>query len=99
MARNDIRLRRQLIDEDTLQRHRNYSLLLKQHQQGKRKKRIRTFFIFTIIVAVVTVLLLILFSYLAVKLQKERLKPATKSTMLDQKKSKQVCDFLKPTAL
>lgn len=72
MARNEIKLRRQLIDDATLERHRDYSQLLKQHQVAKRKKRTRRFFIFTLIIAVVTVLILILVSYLALRWEKER---------------------------
>lgn len=72
MARNEIKLRRQLIDESALQRHRNYSLLLQKHEREQKKKRTRKFFIYSLAVAIVTVLLLILASYFLVKWEKER---------------------------
>ena len=72
MAKNEIKLRRQLVDESALQRHRNYSLLLQKHYREQRKKRSKRIFIYSIVVAVVTVLLLIISSYLLVKWEKER---------------------------
>ncbi|MBS1681395.1 MAG: hypothetical protein JST48_06765 [Bacteroidetes bacterium] len=94
MERNEIKLRRKLLDEATLQRHRNYSLLLKQHQIGRRKKRVRRFFIFTLLVAVITVLILIWFSYFAVKLERERKPSKKEGTSLNSKKNNiQTCYF------
>ena len=72
MARNEIKLRRQLIDESALQRHRNYSLLLQKHERDLRKKRTKRIFIYSFVVAVITILLLILASYFIVKWEKER---------------------------
>lgn len=87
MARNEIKLRRQLIDESALQRHRNYSLLLQKHEREQRKKRTRKFFIYSLAVAVVTVLLLILASYFLVKWEKEReLKKSNKPNQTEQLK-------------
>jgi hypothetical protein len=72
MARNEIKLRKRLIDETTLERHRNYSLLLKQHKQAKRFKRTKQFFLYTLLVAVAVTLLLLLVSYLLVRFERER---------------------------
>jgi hypothetical protein len=72
MAKNEIKLRKRLIDDTTLERHRNYSLLLKQHTRAKRIKRTKQFFIYSLLVAVVVVLLLLLVSYFLVRLERER---------------------------
>src|SRR5260221_2357120 len=72
MARNEIRLRRRLVDDATLERHRNYSFLLKQHERSKRIKRTKRFFIYTLLIAVVITLLLLLVSYLLVRLERNR---------------------------
>jgi hypothetical protein len=83
MARNEIKLRRRLIDESTLERHRNYSLLLKQHQRAKRFKRTKQFFVYSLLIAVVVVLLLLLVSYILVRLEREReLKKGAKTSIL-----------------
>ena len=72
MAKNKIKLRRQLIDESALQRHRNYGLLLQQHQRAQRRKKTRQLFIYALVLAVATILVLILVSYFMVKWEKER---------------------------
>jgi flagellar biosynthesis/type III secretory pathway M-ring protein FliF/YscJ len=72
MARNEIKLRRQLIDETTLERHRNYSQLLKQHEHDKRVKKTRQFFIYSFLIAAVVILLLLLVSYILVQLERKR---------------------------
>lgn len=61
-----------MIDDTTLQRHRNYSLLLKQHERKKRIQRTRRFFLYTLLIAVVVILLLTLVSYILVRLEKNR---------------------------
>ena len=90
MARNEIKLRKRLIDETTLERHRNYSLLLKQHKQAKRFKRTKQFFIYSLLIAVVVTLLLLLVSYILVRLERERelKKEGTKTSMFMPKTSK-----------
>jgi len=72
MAKHEIRLRDRSIDTSTLERHRNYSLLLKQHRRSKRIKRTRQFFIYTLLLAVVVVLLLLVISYAMVRLERNR---------------------------
>src|SRR5258708_11857483 len=72
MARNEIKVRKRLIDDTTLERHRNYSLLLKQHERAKRIKRAKQFFIYTLLIAVVITLLLLLVSYILVRLERNR---------------------------
>lgn len=72
MAKNEIKVRQRLIDDTTLQRHRNYSLLLKQHERKKRIQRTRRFFLYTLLIAVVIILLLTLVSYILVRLEKNR---------------------------
>ena len=72
MAKNEIKLRKRLIDETTLERHRNYSLLLKQHEKARKLKKTRQFFIYSLLVAVVVILFLLLISYFLVRLERER---------------------------
>lgn len=72
MAKNEIRLRRKLIDEIALQRHRDYGLLLQRHQREQRRKKTKQIFIYSLLVAIVTILILIVLSYFLVKWEKER---------------------------
>jgi hypothetical protein len=72
MARNEIKLRKQLIDDTTLDRHRDYSLLLKQHARSKRIQRTKQFFIYSLLIAVILTLLLLLVSYILVRLERNR---------------------------
>ena len=72
MARNEIKLRKRLIDETTLERHRDYSLLLKQHERAKRIKKTKQFFIYSLLIAAVLILLLLLVSYILVRLERNR---------------------------
>jgi hypothetical protein len=81
MARNEIKLRKQLIDDDTLQRHRDYSLLMRRHERTRRAKKTKNIFIYSLIVAVITVLLLIITSYFMVRWEKERELKNTKPAM------------------
>ena len=73
-----------MIDETTLEHHRNYSLLLKQHERAKRFKKTKQFFIYSLLVAVVVTLLLLLVSYILVRLERERelKKQGTKTSMV-----------------
>jgi hypothetical protein len=72
MEKNEIKVRKQLIDDSTMHRHRNYSLLLQQHKRARRIKRTKQFFIYTLLVAVVIVLLLSLISYILVRMERNR---------------------------
>lgn len=72
MARHEIKLRKQLIDESALQRHRDYSALLQRHERKRKRRKTKRFFIYSFVVAAVTILLLILASYFIVKWEKER---------------------------
>ena len=72
MANNEIKLRKRLIDDTALERHRNYSLLLKQHERSKRLRKTKQFFLYTLLVAVVVILLLLWVSYFLVKTERER---------------------------
>jgi len=72
MARHEIKLRRQLIDESALQRHRNYSALLQRHEHERKRRKTKRIFIYSFIVAVITILLLIFASYFILKWEKER---------------------------
>ena len=72
MARNEIKLRKRIVDEGALQRHRNYGLLLQRHQHEQRRKKTRQVFIYTLLIAVVTILVLIVISYFMVKWEKNR---------------------------
>lgn len=91
MARNEIKLRRRLIDENALERHRNYSLLLQRHQRAQRIKRTKRIFVYSLLIAVVTVLLLVLASYFIVKWEKEReLRRNGKTSMTNHNPSSEV---------
>ena len=102
MARNEIKLRKRLIDETTLERHRDYSLLLKRHERAKRIKRTKQFFIYSLLIAAVLILLLLLVSYILVRLERNReLKEKdTKTSMISiadkniKKNNSDSCDFL-----
>jgi len=72
MAKNEIKLRKRLIDDTALERHRNYSVLLKQHERSKRLSKTKQFFLYTLLVAVVVILLLLWVSYFLVKTERER---------------------------
>jgi hypothetical protein len=45
MAKHEIKLRTRAIDDTTLERHRNYSLLLQQHRRARRKRKTRQLFL------------------------------------------------------
>jgi len=64
MAKSEIKLRRRLIDDTTLERHRDYSLLLKKHQRANRIKKTKQFLLYSLLIAVVVTLLLVLVSYI-----------------------------------
>ena len=72
MAKHEIKLRSQSLDDSTLERHRNYSLLLKEHKRSRRIKRTRQFFLYTLLIAVVVVLILLVISYVMVRLERNR---------------------------
>jgi hypothetical protein len=82
MAKNEIKVRRRLIDDTTLQRHRDYSLVLKKHERAKRRQQSKRFFVYTILIAVAVILLLLLVSYVLVRMEKNReLKDKTKPSI------------------
>jgi len=72
MAKTEIKLRRRLIDDTTLERHRDYSLLLKRHRRANRIKKTKQFLMYTLLIAVVVTLLLALVSYLLVRMERNR---------------------------
>jgi competence protein ComGF len=100
MARHDVKLRRRLIDETTLEKHRNYSLLLKQHEHERQIKKTRQFIIYSFLIAAVVILLLLLVSYILVQLERKReqKQDGTKTTMgFRQKNNSEIRDFLNPS--
>ncbi len=72
MAKSEIKLRRRLIDDTTLERHRDYSLLLKKHQRANRIKKTKQFLLYSLLIAVVVTLLLVLVSYILVRMERNR---------------------------
>ncbi|HTH55273.1 MAG TPA: hypothetical protein VL728_04460 [Cyclobacteriaceae bacterium] len=72
MARHEIKLRRQLIDESALQRHRDYSALLQRHERERKRRKTNRIFMYSFVVVVITILLLIIASYFVLKWEKER---------------------------
>ena len=100
MAKSEIKLRRRLIDDTTLERHRDYSLLLKRHRRANRIKRTKQFLIYSLLIAVVVTLLLLLVSYILVRMERDRelkQKGIKSSTLPAGKKYKpEFCDFPNP---
>lgn len=72
MAKHEIKLRRQLIDDTTLERHRDYALLLKRHEQARRIKKTKQFLLYSLLIAVIVTLLLVLVSYVLVRMERNR---------------------------
>ncbi|MBS1487997.1 MAG: hypothetical protein JST43_10470 [Bacteroidetes bacterium] len=72
MAKSEIKLRKELLADATLHRHRNYASLLKQHEREKQKKWTRRIFVFSFLVAIILILLLLLVSFWMVKLERDR---------------------------
>jgi CHASE1-domain containing sensor protein len=90
MAKSEIKLRRQLIDGTTLERHRDYSLLLKKHERAKRIKKTKQFLLYSLLIAVVLTLLLLLVSYILVRMERNRelKEKGIKTTTLPRLKNK-----------
>jgi|GEM_PF-1137403 hypothetical protein len=103
MAKSEIRLRKQLIDDTTLERHRDYSSLLKKHERAERIKRTKQFFIYSLLIAVVVTLLLLLVSYILVRMERNReikekgIKTSNLMTPVTLKNNFDSCDFLNPS--
>jgi hypothetical protein len=83
MARHEIKLRRQLIDESALQRHRDYSALLQRHERERKRRKTKRVFIYSFVIVVITILLLIFASYFILNWEKER--ELRKNQKTDQK--------------
>jgi hypothetical protein len=102
MARSEIKLRRRLIDDTTLERHRDYSLLLKKHERAKRIRKTKQFLIYSLLIAVVITLLLLLVSYVLVRMERKReleekgIKTSLLSIPVKIKNKSDTCDFLNP---
>jgi preprotein translocase subunit SecG len=61
MGRNEIRLRRQRLSAGRISRHRNYSVLMEQHEKEMKIKRvIRVFIYFLVILFFVIILAIVL---------------------------------------
>ena len=72
MAKSEIRLRKRLIDDTTMERHRDYSSLLRKHARAERIKKTKQFLIYSLLIAVVITLLLLLVSYVLVRMERNR---------------------------
>lgn len=98
MAKHEIKLRERSIDSTTLERHRDYSQLLKQHRRSTRIRRTKQFFLYTFLVAVVVVLLLLVISYVMVQLEKNReeqkdVKTSMVLPIISEKNISLFCDY------
>lgn len=78
MAKSEVKIRKQLLDEAMLHRHRNYASLLKQYERDKKRKWTKRFIIYSFIVAIMVTLLLLILSYWVVKLEHDREKKLPK---------------------
>jgi hypothetical protein len=58
MGRNEVKLRRQIINPDDIHRHRNYSALMKQFERTRRFKRALRLFVYSLLITVVVLLFL-----------------------------------------
>ncbi|MBS1557956.1 MAG: hypothetical protein JST69_04435 [Bacteroidetes bacterium] len=80
MAKSEVKIRKQLLDEAILHRHRNYASLLKQYERDKKRKWTKRFIIYSFIVAMMVTLLLLILSYWMVKLEHDREKKQPKAS-------------------
>lgn len=57
MGKVKVRIRKEPVSADSLERHKNYSVLLKQHERKKRYKRTLQWFFYSLIVTIILLLL------------------------------------------
>lgn len=72
MAKSEIKLRKDTLDDAMLKRYQNYPELLRQHQRQRRKRTGKRFIIYSFVIAVIIVLLLTVVSYWLVRLERQR---------------------------
>lgn len=89
MGKVEIKIRKKILTPDNLQRHRNYSALLKKYERNKRFKRALRIFLYSLALTIF-VLALIFISMWKVLLDKEQeqknqLKPKTEQNLGQQK--------------
>ena len=84
MGKNEIKLRRNLLDPADILRYHNYPALLKRHERSRRIKRVVRFFTFSLLITIVVLLLLMIISYMWFRVEKksEEIKEKQKVTQV-----------------
>jgi len=72
MGKNEIKLRRQMLDPSDIGRYRNYPALMRQHERAKRVKRNVRIFTYSILVTLIILLFLIIISFMMFRWEKKR---------------------------
>lgn len=72
MGKNEIRLRRQMLDSGDIGRYRNYPALMRQHERARRFKRNLRIFTYSILVTLIVLLFLIIISFMMFRMEKKR---------------------------
>ncbi len=72
MGKNEIKLRRQMLDAGDIGRYRNYPALMRQHERAKRAKRNVRIFTYSILVTLIILLFLIIISFMMFRWEKKR---------------------------
>jgi heme/copper-type cytochrome/quinol oxidase subunit 2 len=71
MSRNEIRLRKKMMSTDKIQRYRNYSALMKQHQRANRFKRTVRIALYSLVATVIVLILLLIVTFFIMRLEKK----------------------------
>lgn len=71
MSRNEIRLRKKMMSADKIQRYRNYSALMKQHERANRYKRTVRIVLYSLVATVFILLLLTIATFVIMRLEKK----------------------------
>ena len=64
MGKNEIKLRRRLLNPADILRYHDYPTLMKRHERSRRLKRAVRFFTFSLLITMIVLLFLIIVSYL-----------------------------------
>ena len=64
MGKSKIRIRRQVLNPLEIDRHKDYSSLLRRHERERRRKRFVRFVTFSILITLIVLLFLTIISYL-----------------------------------
>ena len=71
MSRNEIRLRKKMVSADKIQRYRNYSALMKQHQRHARFKRAVRIALYSLMATAIVLILLLISIFFIMRIDKK----------------------------